>query len=96
LIIITSKMNPQQEKPLDSQQEFGDHGTPGAEKASLERADTIDALTPDLENRGAIKGDDSDGRINWTLKQVLATLFLSGLYVGQFQGCPVLVSRLQV
>jgi hypothetical protein len=77
-------MDPQQETPIDTKLEFTENDTAGLEKPFVDRVDTIDALTPDLENRGALKGDDSDGQINWTTKQVLATLFLSGLYVGQF------------
>ena len=34
------------------------------------------------QDSGVVKGDDSDGRIKWTTNQLLATLFLSGLYVG--------------
>jgi hypothetical protein len=77
-------MHTRQDKPETSQQESIKNDAAGLEKPFVERVETIDALTPDLENRGAFKGDDSDGRINWTTKQVLATLFLSGLYVGQF------------
>jgi len=77
-------MATQQEKPENFRQESVENDVSGLEKPSVERVETIDALTPDLENRGAIKGDDSDGRVNWTTKQVLATIFLSGLYVGQF------------
>ncbi|EXJ71987.1 uncharacterized protein A1O5_04490 [Cladophialophora psammophila CBS 110553] len=29
-----------------------------------------------------VKGDDSDGHVNWSKRQILATLSLSGLYVG--------------
>lgn len=49
----------------------------------LENPDNTAALHVDLTNSGALKNDDSDGRVNWTPKQVLATIFLSGLYVGQ-------------
>jgi hypothetical protein len=28
------------------------------------------------------KGDDSDGQVNWTWKQILATISLCGVYVG--------------
>jgi hypothetical protein len=44
----------------------------------------IPTLGVDLANIEADKGDDSDGKVNWTLKQILATLFLCGLYVGKF------------
>jgi hypothetical protein len=76
-------MDQQQETTAESQRKSIENDATRLEKPFVEKVETIDALTPDLENRGAIKGDDSDGRINWTLKRVLATLFLSGLYVGQ-------------
>ncbi|OCT44607.1 putative major facilitator superfamily transporter [Cladophialophora carrionii] len=34
------------------------------------------------EKTGVAKGDDSDGRVNWTWKQILATISLCGVYVG--------------
>lgn len=76
-------MDQQQETTAESQRKSIDNDVAGLEKPFVEKVETINELTPDLENLGAIKGDDSDGRINWTTKQVLATLFLSGLYVGQ-------------
>jgi hypothetical protein len=36
----------------------------------------------DLENRHAFKGDDSDGKIDWTLRKILASCFLAMLYTG--------------
>ncbi len=35
------------------------------------------------EKTGVAKGDDSDGRVNWTWKQILATISLCGVYVGR-------------
>lgn len=32
------------------------------------------------------KGDNSDGHVNWTWKQILATISLCGVYVGKFSG----------
>lgn len=43
----------------------------------------VPTLGVDIENHEAEKGDDSDGRVTWTTKQILATIFLSALYVGQ-------------
>ncbi|EXJ55395.1 hypothetical protein A1O7_08322 [Cladophialophora yegresii CBS 114405] len=34
------------------------------------------------EKTGVAKGDDSDGRVNWTWRQILATISLCGVYVG--------------
>lgn len=66
-----------------------------AEKEKIERVETADdhhtkdihqinTLGVDVHNPDAEKGDDSDGKVNWTLKQILATCFLCGLYVGMF------------
>lgn len=42
----------------------------------------IDTLGVDIENRDAVKGDDSDGKVDWTWTQIVATISLAGLYVG--------------
>lgn len=36
----------------------------------------------DLENRHAFKGDDSDGKVEWNLRKLLAAAFLAMLYTG--------------
>lgn len=48
----------------------------------LKRTDAIGAVHVDLANSGALKGDNSDGRVNWTFNQVLASIFLSRLCLG--------------
>ena len=40
-------------------------------------------LGVDLENKNAHKGDDSDGRIDWTVKHFIAILALNAIYVGK-------------
>ena len=45
----------------------------------------VNTLGVDVENREAVKGDDSDGKIDWTWKQIAATVSLAGLYVGEYQ-----------
>ena len=40
------------------------------------------AAAKDLEGQGIVKSDDSDGRVEWTWRQIFATLSLCGLYVG--------------
>jgi hypothetical protein len=74
----------EKEAGTDAQHENPQHEkTHHDEVDDLKKMDTIAALHVDLENARAIKGDDSDGHFNWTLKQVLATIFLAGLYVGK-------------
>ena len=63
------------------------------EKEKIERVETADdhhtkdihqinTLGVDPHNPDAEKGDDSDGKVDWTLKQIVAVCFLCGLYVG--------------
>jgi hypothetical protein len=44
----------------------------------------LDILGVDVENRDAVKGDESDGKIDWTWMQIAATVSLAGLYVGAY------------
>lgn len=48
-----------------------------------EKLHKIPSVGVDPENREAIKGDDSDGKVDWTTKQIFATCCLAGLYVGK-------------
>ena len=91
-------MNSQQkEVGTDAVHEGTLHEKPSEDDVNdLKKINTVDALHVDLENSGAIKGDDSDGRINWTLKQVLATIFLAGLYVGKMMSISEYFSRYQL
>jgi hypothetical protein len=50
----------------------------------IEEVETVAVLAVDVANRNAVKGDDSDGRVDWTVKQIFATICLAGLYVGSF------------
>ena len=38
----------------------------------------------DIENRYAFKGDDSDRKIEWTVRKLFAAAFLAMLYTGKF------------
>lgn len=53
-----------------------------AEKENvLEHQHTFSAV--DVENKAAFKGDDSDGAVDWTLRNILASIFLCMLYTGK-------------
>lgn len=65
---------------------------PRVEAEHLERSGSdnelhkVSTLGVDVENHDAFKGDNSDGRVDWTWKQIAATICLTALYVGeQFQ-----------
>ena len=51
----------------------------------LEKINTNETLLAavDIENHQAFKGDDSDGKVYWTIKKLLAAAFLSMLYTGK-------------
>jgi len=46
---------------------------------NLEKTDTFDI---DIENKLAVKGDASDGKVDWTFKQIVATVSLRMIYTG--------------
>ena len=52
------------------------------EKHSLEQKKTLSEI--DVENKAAYKGDDSDGSVDWTVRNILASIFLCMLYTGTF------------
>ena len=55
----------------------------GASDHDLNKVKTTDTLAAvDLDNNQAFKGDDSDGRIQWTFRKWLAAGFLAMLYTG--------------
>jgi hypothetical protein len=60
---------------------LSDYESPTHQKPNpLEKIETIQAV--DLDNHQAFKGDDSDGKVFWTAKKLLAAAFLSMLYTG--------------
>lgn len=54
--------------------------TPQEEKNVLEHQHTLSSI--DVENKAAYKGDDSDGSVDWTVRNILASIFLCMLYTG--------------
>lgn len=48
---------------------------------NLEKERTLEGV--DVQNRNAFMGDDSDGKVTWTLRSILAAIFLAGLYTGK-------------
>ena len=50
------------------------------EKNELKQAQTLSQI--DVENHAAVKGDDSDGAVDWTFRNIMASIFLCTLYTG--------------
>jgi hypothetical protein len=36
----------------------------------------------DMNNTHALKGDDSDGKVEWSIRSIFAAIFLAALYTG--------------
>lgn len=55
-----------------------DTGSPRVEKQL-----SIASSDLDLENTRAVKGDNSDGHVDWTFRSIVATISLCGIWVGK-------------
>lgn len=58
--------------------------SPTDSSLQLDRERTLDGV--DIQNTRAFMGDDSDGKVTWTLRSILAAVFLAGLYTGTYCG----------
>ncbi|KAF2488506.1 MFS general substrate transporter [Lophium mytilinum] len=73
-------MNP---KPTDEEKPSHIEDTTSLQESkenTLRKELTLSGI--DTENRGAYKGDNSDGKITWSIKRLLAGAFLAALYTG--------------
>ena len=61
------------------------------DKVEATHVDEVESSANDLEKQGEVKGDGSEGHVEWTWRQIFATLSLCGLYAG---AC-ALLARLQ-
>lgn len=71
-------------------QEIGESGsgTESGPRQCNEKSVTEDTVALiDVENNQAYKGDDSDGKIAWSGKKLMAAIFLSMLYTGEHVEC---------
>jgi hypothetical protein len=46
----------------------------------LQKELTLEGI--DMKNSYAIKGDDSDGKVEWSMRSIFAAVFLAALYTG--------------
>jgi hypothetical protein len=66
---------------VDTRSSNDDHSDP--HHYPLEKTETHETIKAvDLDNQQAFKGDDSDGKVDWTPKKLLAAGFLCMLYTG--------------
>lgn len=57
------------------------NGSPTDTSLQLEQERTLEDI--DTHNRNAYMGDDSDGKVTWGIRSILAAIFLAGLYTGK-------------
>lgn len=57
------------------------NSSPSGASLDLEKTRTLEPI--DVTNRGAFLGDDSDGKVEWGVRQIFAAIFLAGLYTGR-------------
>lgn len=51
--------------------------------SSLELQKELTLTGVDMNNTQALKGDDSDGKVEWSLRSIFAAIFLAALYTGK-------------
>jgi len=60
--------------------EHASHDSPNEVSLNLEKECTLEGI--DVKNTHAVKGDDSDGKVTWSIRSIFAAIFLAGLYTG--------------
>lgn len=59
-----------------------EHHTPGDSSLELQKEMTLEGI--DMNNSSAVKGDDSDGKVIWSVRSIFAAVFLAALYTGMW------------
>jgi hypothetical protein len=77
----SAEMKEQQNESLEHTTTRDADASSGEEKHDLHQAQTLSKI--DVENKAAFKGDDSDGAVDWTFRNILASIFLCMLYTGR-------------
>jgi hypothetical protein len=63
--------------------EYTEHvrDSPTESSHELQKERTMEGI--DMNNSYAVKGDDSDGKVEWNLRSIFAAVFLAALYTGK-------------
>ncbi|KAF2025918.1 MFS general substrate transporter [Setomelanomma holmii] len=56
------------------------HESPTVSSHELQKERTLEGI--DMNNTSAVKGDDSDGKVEWSTRSIFAAIFLAALYTG--------------
>lgn len=57
------------------------HDSPTDSSHELQKERTLEGI--DMNNSYAVKGDDSDGKVEWSVRSIFAAVFLAALYTGR-------------
>ena len=68
------------------EQTISSEGEINEKSVSQQHEEYIEESSPKTMNEVAFKADDSDGKVEWTIKRILTFCTLGGLYVGKLSG----------
>jgi hypothetical protein len=60
---------------------YVEHVETNGSSMNLHKEQTLSGV--DMKNTSAVKGDDSDGKVIWSLRSIFSALFLAALYTGR-------------
>lgn len=86
--MASEQSTPPYDEGGDSQKGHTENNIVDSEKSRGDSEKTNEVHIHDIDEKGPVKGDFSDGRVNWTSKQIVATIALCGLYVGMYGEAP--------
>ena len=59
---------------------YVEHVETNESSMNLQKQQTLSGV--DMKNTSAIKGDDSDGKVTWSIRSIFSAIFLAALYTG--------------
>ena len=82
-IMASDTIQPDYEKEKQQVSHHIEHANPHhATDLSLESQHEQTDQGVDMNNAHALKGDDSDGKVEWSVRSIFAAIFLAALYTG--------------
>ena len=81
--MASDTIQPDYEKEKQQVSHHIEHANPHhATDLSLESQHDQTDQGVDMNNAHALKGDDSDGKVEWSVRSIFAAIFLAALYTG--------------
>lgn len=60
---------------------YVEHVETNESSMNLQKEKTLSGV--DMKNTSAVKGDDSDGKVEWSTRSIFSAIFLAALYTGK-------------